>query len=414
MTIDDINTDRITRRLDELWEIGRTSRGGVTRLAFSAEENAAIDYLSNELDDRFTVRTDSIGNIFATTDPNADHTIVLGSHLDTVFNGGRLDGTLGVVTALEAIEAVLSSDETPAYAPTLAIFRGEESSRFGQHTIGSRAAMGMLTADDLAATDHSDIPLWEAVQRAGFEPTNLSEPTIDLDSVVAYLELHIEQGRVLDKTGDDLGIVSSIRAPVRYQVRVLGADDHSGATPMTLRKDSIAATSEMILAVERIGTEASTNGDLVATVGNVRVPDGAINKVCGEVSFPIDVRSIEIEHRNRVEELLQSELKKVAKKRDLELEFEELDRSNPVRMDADLRETLTSLGDSMNLSYRVMPSGGGHDAMNFQHRSIPSGLLFVPSIDGVSHNPAEETTEDAIRAGTALLAAAIVNGPSAN
>ncbi len=404
---DQIDLDRISRRLDELCQIGATDRGGVTRLAYSEDETEAIEYVVGELGDEFTVRTDAIGNVFATTDPGTERSILLGSHLDSVFNGGRLDGTLGVVTALEAIEAVLAADVDLDVAPTLAIFRAEESARFGQHTIGSRGALGMLTGEDLTCVDQSGVPLWEAIQRAGFEPENLSEPTSHLDGVTEYLELHIEQGRVLDEAADDVGIVSSIRAPVRYRTTVTGANDHSGATPMNLRRDAIAAASEQILAIERIGTEASAAGDLVATVGDVTVPDGAINKVCGEVGYPIDVRSTNTEHRDAVEDRIVAELTAIADDRDVDLDLELLDRSEPVRMNESVRATMSDLADAAEIDYRIMPSGGGHDAMNFEHASIPAGLVFVPSIDGVSHNPDEETTERAIEAGTTLLAVVI-------
>jgi len=406
-----IDVGRVNRRLDHLWEIGSTNRGGVTRLAYSEKESEAIDYLCNELDPSFDIRTDKIGNVYATPDSSAEKSLFLGSHLDTVFNGGRLDGTLGLVTALEAIEAVMASDREFGIPPTLAIFRAEESSRFGQHTIGSRGALGMLTAEDLAATDHSDVPLWEAMLQAGFDPQNLSTSILDPTAIEAYLELHIEQGRVLDEADDDIAIVSSIRAPVRYQVTVTGADDHSGATPMDLRQDAIAAAAEMISAIERLGVDASDEGDIVTTVGDITVPDGAVNKVCGKVSFPIDIRSNDLAHRDEVEERIIDMLTSIACQRNVNLEYDLLDRSEPVIMDDTIIEWLSTITDSLSVPYRIIPSGGGHDAMNFEHANIPAGLIFVPSLDGVSHNPAEETTEEAIVAGTTLLANALITPP---
>src|SRR5699024_538661 len=135
----------------------------------------------------------------------------MGSHLDSVINGGRLDGTLGVITALETIQTLHEADCQPSNPPTLAVFRGEESTRFGQHTLGSRAALGMLTVEDFSTTDQNDVPLWHAMQQAGFHPKNLSEPTIDRDRIAGFLEAHIEQGRVLDEASDDLGTATSIR-----------------------------------------------------------------------------------------------------------------------------------------------------------------------------------------------------------
>jgi hydantoinase/carbamoylase family amidase len=404
-----IDSDRLTSRLDDLWEIGRTTNGGVTRLAYSSEETRAIEYILSELPDEYEVRTDSIGNVFATRFPDADQSLYLGSHLDTVYNGGRLDGTLGVVTALEAIEAVHRSDVDPPTPPTLTIFRGEESARFGQHTIGSRGALGLLTTDALASTDDSDIPVWQAMQRAGFRPDNLSEPSIDLDRVAGFLEVHIEQSRILDEADERIGVVTSIRAPVRYDVTVTGEYDHSGATPMNLRNDALAGAAEMITAIEEIGTTAAADGDLVATVGNVNAVDGAINTVCGTVEFPIDIRSNDVEYRDEIEARVRERIDAIAAERDIEIEADLLDRSEPVELDPDMIELLDSAAEAIETPYRRLPSGGGHDAMNFQQVGIPTGMVFTPSQDGISHSPKEQTPREAIADAARVLAHAIAD-----
>jgi hydantoinase/carbamoylase family amidase len=408
----EVSLDRIQRRLDAIWEIGRTDDGGVTRLAYSDEETAAIEYVLGELDDRFTVRTDSIGNVFADTDPDADRAVYLGSHLDSVFNGGRLDGALGVVMALEAIEVALAVGDPPV-SPTLAILRAEESTRFGQWAIGSRGALGQLTVEDFSATDQSSVPLWQAMQDQNLRPRDLDRPTIDLDRVACFFETHIEQGRVLDEHDEHVGVVTSIRAPVRYRVTVEGDSDHSGATPMGMRRDAIAGAAEMITTVERVGDTAAESGDLVATVGDVTADGGAINKVCGRVTFPIDVRSTDRSHRDGVEATLLDRLEGVADRRDLDVDLSLVDRSDPVELDSATTGTLASVADDLAVPYRRLPSGGGHDAMNFQHRGIPTGMLFVPSIDGISHNPNEATPDDAIRDAMRVLTHALLGDPTA-
>ncbi|HKL29197.1 MAG TPA: Zn-dependent hydrolase [Natrialbaceae archaeon] len=408
MSLSAIDPDRIRRRLDDLWAIGHTDGGGVTRLAYSHEENAAFDYLRSELPDAYDVRTDSLGNLFATRDPDAPESLYLGSHLDSVYNGGRLDGPLGVVTALEAMEAVHASDETPPRPPTLAVFRAEESARFGHHTIGSRGALGRLTVDEFSATDEEGVPLWLAMQQAGIHPENLAAPTIDLDAVAGFLELHIEQGRVLDEADESIGVVTGIRAPVRYRVTVTGEDDHSGATPMGLRHDALAAAAEAILAVERIGTDAAESGDVVATVGDVMAVEGAINKVCGEVTFPIDLRSNDEAYRDEVESRLLEALADIADRREVEIDPEPIDRSEPVDLDERVVDALADAAAATGVAYRRLPSGGGHDAMNFQLSGVPTGMVFVPSVDGISHSPAEETDPAAIETGTEVLARAIL------
>lgn len=404
-----VDTDRVRRHLDDLWEIGRTKTGGVTRLAYSEAETTAIEYVLEQLPDEYAVHTDPIGNVFATTDPDADRSIYVGSHLDSVYNGGKLDGALGVVAAMEAVEAVRRHDSEPPCPPTLTIFRAEESARFGRHTIGSRGALGRLQVDDLSATDENDVPLWQAMRRAGYHPENLSEPTIDLDRVAGFLELHIEQGRVLDDADEEVGVVTSVRAPVRYRLTVHGDDDHSGATPMGLRRDAVAGAAEMIGAIEEIGTAVADEGDLVATVGDVSPVDGAINKVCGEVSFPLDVRSTDTAVRDEAERRILDAIERIAEERELTVEREELDRSDPVSLDPGFADVLDASAAAAGAAYRRLPSGGGHDAMNFQLAGIPTGMLFVPSVDGVSHNPAEETDPDAIEAATASMARALLS-----
>lgn len=403
-----IDTDRVQRRLNELAEIGKTDAEGVTRLAYTNEENAAFEYMRGELPDDYVVREDAIGNLFATREPDADQSIYLGSHLDSVHNGGRLDGALGVLVALEAIESAYQVEEPPV-APTLIILRGEESARFGQHTIGSRGALGMLTVEALSSTDEDGVPIWLAMQQAGFGPENLADPTIDLDKVAGFLELHIEQGRVLDQSEDEkVGIVTSIRAPVRYEVTVEGDNDHSGATPMGLRRDALAGASEMITAIEKVGTEASAEDDIVVTVGNITAHEGAINKVCGKVTFPIDLRSNDATSRSEIESQLVDELEAIADHRSVELEMELIDRSDPVELDEEAVDFLRAGAEESEVSYRRMPSGGGHDAMNFQLAGVTTGMLFVPSTDGVSHNPDEATNPKAIQDAIKIMARALL------
>lgn len=401
--------DRINRRLDSIWEIGRTENGGVTRLAYSDEETEAIDYILDDLDLSFDTHVDHMGNVFASKEPNSDNSVYLGSHLDSVFNGGKLDGALGVVVAIEAIETAYEHG-IPEIAPTLTIFRGEESSRFGQWAVGSRGALGQLTVDDLSATDQSDIPLWQAMQKQGLQPKNFSEPTIDLDRISCFLEVHIEQGRVLDESEEQIGIVDSIRAPVRYRITVEGNYDHSGATPMGLRRDALVGSAEMITAIERIGNEANKSGDIVATVGELEPSKSAINKICGNVSFSLDIRSNDQQYRDKVEERILETIRSISDERDLTVTTTLIDRGEPVKLDGAKIERLEGAASSIDRNYRIISSGGGHDAMNFQHTGIPAGMIFVPSVDGISHSPKEDTPDEAVRDATAIFTEVLLSG----
>lgn len=399
-----VDSERIDKRLDELMEIGRTDAGGVTRLAYTDVESDAFEYVRAELPDDFESWTDAIGNLYASADPDASTTTYVGSHLDSVFNGGRLDGALGVVVAMEVLEITSELDTPPNPPPTLAVFRGEESARFGVHTIGSRGALGLLTVDDFSRTDQNDVPLWLVMQRQGLQPSDLSEPTIDVTRVRRFFETHIEQGRVLDEANETLGVVTSIRAPVRYEVTVEGATDHSGATPMDLRNDALVAAGAMITAVERA---ARVVDSAVATVGDITAHDGAINKVCGRVTFPLDIRSEIVASRDAVEEEILQRIQKITGDRGVEASIDELDRSTPVTLSDRAIEELDTAASTLEVPYRQLPSGGGHDAMNFQKSDVQTGMLFVPSVDGISHSPDEKTDDESIVAAAAALTQAV-------
>jgi hydantoinase/carbamoylase family amidase len=249
------------------------------------------------------------------------------------------------------------------------------------------------------------------MQKQGFQPENLSEPTIDLGRIAGFLELHIEQGRVLEQHDTTLGIVSSIRAPVRYRVTVEGEYDHSGATPMGLRRDAIVGGADMISAIESLAVERAEDGDLVATVGDFTAYEGAINKVCGKASFPVDIRSTDAAFRDEFRESVVSRLHAIAEERDVSVSTELLDRSEPVELDEDVTTTLADVTEDLGVSHRIMPSGGGHDAMNLQHAGVPTGMLFVPSVGGVSHNPDEATPDEAIEEAAAVFTQFLLRGP---
>lgn len=400
--------DRVEALLEALAGIGQTAGGGVTRLAYSAEENAAFEYILEKLPDRFETHIDPIGNLFAAPDLNADRLTLVGSHLDTVYNGGPLDGALGVATAFEAVCAATASDGQLDPTPMLCVFRAEESARFGQHTIGSRGALGQLTVEDLASTDEEGVPVWQAMQRTGFQPDELSTPVFEPSRLARFLEVHIEQGRVLDEADLDLGIVTSIRAPARFRLTVEGLYDHSGATPMELRRDALVAASEMILEVESVGQSIAAGDDLVVTVGDITANNGAMNIICGRVTFPLDLRSTDEDVRDTAETRLLDALDQIADERGVELTIEEVSRSSPVTLDGGVVDELHAIASDIGASVRQLPSGGGHDAMNLQQIGVPTGLVFTPSVDGVSHNPDEATPTASIALATELLARSMI------
>ncbi len=407
---DAVDNDRLFERLDELATIGGTANGGVTRPAYSQAEADAIAYIEDVLPTGYSTYFDAVGNFYATADPSADESFLLGSHLDSVYNGGPLDGALGVIVALEAIEIAEILDKPYSVPPTLIVFRGEESARFGRGTIGSRAATGKLTEGDLDATDNNGVSLREAMSTAGFEPPTPGSKILDPSEIHAYVETHIEQGPVLESSGNRLGIVTHIRAPVRYTVEITGEYDHSGATPMGTRRDAIACASDIVTAVESLGVKAAADGNIVATVTEFDARDTASNKICGRVSLTIDLRSIDQSYRDQIEEKMVETIRSIAADRDIDVELEPYYRQEPVSLADTVIDALVRHADAINTTYEQLPSGGGHDGRHLQSVGIPSGMLFVPSINGVSHSPDEETIPEAVVDAAAVFARAITNG----
>lgn len=399
-----VDVDRMQRRIAELGAIGETDDGGVTCLAYTERENEAFSYLLGELPDEYDVDVDRMGNVFATPDRSAERSLYMGSHLDTVRNGGRYDGRLGVVAALEAMQAVEELEESPAITPTLSIFRAEETARFNVGLIGSRGALGMLEETQLDATDRDGVSLREAIETQGFRPPEMGTPTINTDRVAGFVELHIEQGPILEAEEIPVGIVTEIRGILRDRVTVTGLPNHSGATPMEQRQDAVTGAAEMVDAVETIGTEASREGDLVATVGYIDVPDASANKVSGEVTFPIDIRSVDMAYQTAVDERLRDRLRSIAERRGLTIEIEVMERIDPVVLDDHVIDRLAAAAEATGTEYRRMASGGGHDAMDFVKIGKPAGMVFTACDRGLSHNPNEHVEPEAMKAGATTLA----------
>lgn len=403
-----INVDRIKRRLDELGEIGKTTEGGVTCLAYSQEENNAFEYIMNEIPDNYSISTDTVGNLFATPDPGANNSVYLGSHMDSVRNGGTLDGKLGVVTALESIQSIDRSEAEPPLTPTLVVFRAEETARFNVGLIGSRSAVGLLTEEQLTAEDESGTSLRDAMQTAGFQPPEIGTPTLDLDRVQGFIELHIEQGPILDSRKIPIGIVNRIRGPLRDKVTVVGRYNHSGATPMDQRKDALAGAAEIVLAVEDVGKEAAKSGDMVTTVGDMQVPNASANKISGRVQFPIDYRSTDSDYRGRIVNKIRAQMNEIAVTRGLEVNIHRMERIDPVELQPEIVDLLADSAEKSGTDFQRMPSGGGHDVMSFSKVGIPAGLVFTSCKNGLSHNPNEATSVKAMKHGTKTLTTAIL------
>ncbi|MBA3952827.1 MAG: Zn-dependent hydrolase, partial [Rubrobacter sp.] len=285
-----VDGGRLWKRLSELAEIGRQEEGGVARLSFTEEERAAKDLVASYMEEAgLAVREDAAGNLFGRRegrDPEAP-AVLVGSHVDSVLNGGDFDGPLGVLGGIEVLQTMDEEGVEMGRPVEVVAFTDEEGARFSLGMIGSRALTGTLLQEDLRHEDRNGVSIEQAMRNAGLDPGKVGEAARPADSLAAYLELHIEQGKVLE--GEDLpvGVVTGIAGPVWLRLSFAGEAGHAGTTPMGARRDALAAAAEVVGAIEE---EASDTGSTVGTVGQIEAGPGGINIIAGRVDLSLDLR----------------------------------------------------------------------------------------------------------------------------
>jgi N-carbamoyl-L-amino-acid hydrolase len=322
--------------------------------------------------------------------------VATGSHLDTVIHGGIYDGMCGVVGALEAL--YMLKDAKLKRSVEVIIFRAEESSRFGFATIGSKLMTGNGTPESFSkAAKKGELSYVEALENWGCNPDSYKEAIIAPNTYKSFSEIHIEQGKVLEETGKQVGIVHNIAAPTRFKIHIKGMADHSGATPMGFRKDALVSGAKLILAVEAAATAEKDNGT-VGTVGVVDVEPSSINVVPGGVTLWVDVRGVNNESIARTLEAIKAEANAVAENDGVAIEFEMLTADKPVALSEELAKKAEAICEAEGIDYLHMNSGAGHDAMHMA-KLAPTTMIFIPCKEGISHNPAEfAKLEDICRA----------------
>jgi ureidoglycolate amidohydrolase len=379
--------------------------GGITREVYTPTYAAALERVMEWMRAaELEVRLDAVGNLFgrwAGADPDAP-LVLTGSHVDTTLNAGRYDGVLGVLGAIEAVHVLREAGTRPQRSIELVAWAGEEP-RFGTGCVGSRAAAGELDRAGLdRLCDRDGTSMTDALRGAGFEPERLADARIDPASVHALVELHIEQGIVLETHGDEIGVVTAIAAPHDFRLTLRGAATHAGATPMGLRRDALAGAAEAMLVLERLARQ-SPSGTTVGTVGVLRVRPGAINVVPGAVELDVDVRDSDLAAREQVVDSILVATREIAARRELELEVTPIVQDVPVACDPRVVEAAEATCDELGLAYRRMTSGAYHDAM-IMGRRVPIGMVFVPSAGGISHHPDEYTAPADLDRGVQVLA----------
>ena len=405
-----INSKRFEANFNAISEFGALKGGGLTRLAFSKEDLEAREFLINLIEKNgFKLKIDNVGNIYAIYDEGCElgaKPVCVGSHIDSVPNGGFYDGTLGVMAGLEVLSSIKEAGIKLKRPLWLINFSCEESSRFKTATIGSKIISGKLSEQRLhELKDEDGISLFEAMSAAGFKPQNLNEAILKENSLHAYLELHIEQGPVLERSAISVGVVSGIAAPIRFEITIQGKADHSGATPMNMRSDALLAASHIIIAADKFAKNKKT---AVATVGYVHAKPGVLNVVPGEARLGVDLRDIDKKSLDELNLELRNFIKELSCELKFSYEIKELSSDEPVKLSEHAINLLEDEARKLGVKTLTLPSGAGHDAMNLTKLANSVGMLFIPCVDGISHNIAEAINfKDAVSA-TKILTNALI------
>ena len=400
----EINGDRLLRRLWDLAEIGPIPGGGNNRLALTDADRDGRDLVVTWMRDLgLDVSIDTIGNVVATLqDVGRGPPVMMGSHIDTVATGGKYDGNLGVLAALEVIETAIESGLELERPLAAAFFTNEEGSRFPPDMMGSLCYTGGLTVEEaMSTTDADGVPVGDELDRIGYRgPTPCPGP-----DPYAFVELHIEQGPVLERDGMRIGAVTGVQGISWTEVNITGQSNHAGTTPMSMRRDAGLAAGELVVAVRRIASEMG--GTQVGTVGALRLHPDLVNVVAARAQLIIDLRNTDDDDLQSAERRLLAEVRRVAESEDVEIDTKWVARFEPVVFDPRVVELVESTASALGLSVRRMPSGAGHDAQILAG-VCPAGMVFVPSVKGISHNPAEHTEPDDLVAGANVLLNTVV------
>lgn len=380
-----------------------------TRRAFSPEYAAAREWLAQRFRDAgLDTRIDPAGNLIGRLGPGNGPVLMLGSHIDTVEAGGRFDGVVGVVAALEIARRIRETGVALGRPLEIVDFVCEEPTIVDMSPLGSRVMAGDVTAEMIAsASAPSGEPLGDAIARLGGDPARLHEARRKPGETLAYLELHIEQGPVLERAGMDVGVVTVIAAPCRAVVSLAGVADHAGATSMADRRDALAGAAELILAVERAASAPDVAQESVGTVGFLRVSPNMVNVIPGRADLTVEARSAQSEALLWVREEIERSLREIAARRRLDATIEWRHLEEPVPIPVEMQEIIAESATDLRMRAMHLPSRASHDAARLAPVA-PVGMVFIPCKDGRSHCPEEWADADDIAAGAEVLGRALL------
>ncbi|PFP30648.1 Zn-dependent hydrolase [Bacillus sp. AFS073361] len=401
-----ISKERIKLHIEQLGEIGKTVDNGVQRLALSNEDREATILVSEWMrESGLTVRHDHFGNLIGRKEGQNPFLppVMIGSHIDSVRNGGKFDGVIGVLAGIEIVHTLSEQSIVHDHPIEVVAFCEEEGSRFNDGLFGSRGMVGKIKYQDLQKVDDNQVTRYDALKNFGFgiNPDLIEQSVRNKGEIKQYYELHIEQGPFLETKEYPIGIVSGIAGPSWCKVRIIGEAGHAGTVPMSLRRDPMVGTAEIIQEVERLcmnDPEAPT----VGTVGIISAFPGGTNIIPESIEFTLDIRDIDLDRRNHVIGKIEEKIIQVCRTRGLGYEFEKNMVAAPVMCSESLIQSLTETSMELGIEAPVMVSGAGHDAM-FLAEITEIGMVFVRCRNGISHNPKEWAEIEDIAAGTNLL-----------
>ncbi len=395
-----INPERLWSTIMETAAFGRTEKGGLRRLTLGPEDRQVRDWFRAACEAAgCTVKVDELGTMYAIRPGrNMDlPPIGCGSHLDTQPTGGKFDGVLGTLAGLELIRA-LNDAGIETEAPIAVVnWTNEEGSRFAPAMMASAAYVGDFDpADILARRDAAGITVAEALDEIGYRGPEKSGSV----PLGAFVELHIEQGPILEAEGKTIGVVERGQGMIWYDGRVVGFESHAGTTPMPLRRDALCALSEIVLAAERIARNHGPSA--VATIGQATIANPSRNVIPGEITFTLEFRDPQSETLDALDSEIRKAISEIAERRRVEIALEQIWRKEPVVFTPEIVDKVEAAAQALGLSHRRMISGAGHDACNLA-KTIPTAMIFVPCKDGISHNELEDATPEDCAAGANVL-----------
>jgi allantoate deiminase len=395
-------TERIAYHVEQMGMFGK-GKDGTTRLPFTKENRMAADYLKKIMETcELEVEEDVAGNIYGKWEiEKGKNYIAIGSHYDSVINGGKYDGVAGIVVGLVLVENYRRENKKPKHNLMILAFNDEEGVRFGTGFFGSRVFLQDMTRKELMETkDRQGISIFQAMKEYGKNPEKLHEISTQIDQIEKYIEIHVEQGPVLDQRKKEIGLVHTIVGMQRYSISVVGESNHAGTTPMNLRKDPTKTACQIIASMIEMGEKMGENSTV--TVGYMQAFPGAINIIPHKIEFSLDFRSVEEKNLLKLKQRMKEKTKELCERNHLTYQIEQKLEVSPIAMSKEIWEKLYYISEQEGFSTISLPSGAGHDALPMAAK-VNTALLFVPSKKGVSHCKEEYTSPNKLRNAVVIL-----------